>query len=733
MKKWITFILIFVLALVITGCKLDDDDNGDKVINASGIEITASKTEIEIEEELQLTAKVKPDGAVQGVTWTSKNDSIATVNQNGVVKGVASGVTQIVATANSNNKIQKEINITVKTPVIVVDPESVEISGKNQVTINSNITLTATVLPANASQEVIWESSNTQIATVVNGKVTGKVVGTVTITATVAANTEIADTHEVTVVEENNDDDPVFPEQVVITGEQEMTVGTAITLLATVLPAGVNQSVTWTSNKEEFATVSASGEVSAIKVGTVYITATSIVDENVFETHKIVVKEAPFIEPYPDMEGYELLIMAAGHALYEHDPFDKDYKSLDKTAKQKAWQEVEKNFNVKLKVVAYPDEAPWGPQRVDWINAKAAIGLAEADVFVSTTEWLKTLADGNSIVDTTSFYQLYGQNQLPSSLKGASTYKGGLYALPIADAGSINVETGIFYNIALIERFDLPSPAKLFNEGKWTYNDFYEYVAAAKGVLDEGYFVVSGEPSLYWAGMVNAGGVRLMDTITLSVNISHSYSRQAVSTLKKINDIGAWDPVTAWDAQVVSFNAGLSIFQAGELWFVRTGNRWPSTLWDEGGMSRFGYVPFPYPNNVNKNDTRTTGTGGACYMMASSRPYPASVAAKDVYRAFTEMMLNTAKYMREDPTYSLDNVMSLVAQTKTDDPESVDALVFFKKDKVVFDPIDAIDPFYNSGSIGIAIRNAVLSGTDFDEATDGQLTRLQDKLLQIYG
>ena len=56
--------------------------------------------------------------------------------------------------------------------------------SKFTISLPSPITLVATVEPSNSSEEVVWESSNTSIATVDNGVVTPKADGVCTITAT---------------------------------------------------------------------------------------------------------------------------------------------------------------------------------------------------------------------------------------------------------------------------------------------------------------------------------------------------------------------------------------------------------------------------------------------------------------------------------------------------------------------------------------------------------------------
>ena len=56
------------------------------------------------------------DTTDKSVTWTSGNTGIATVDQNGVVKGVSSGTVSITATSRADNAVKASISITVKQP-----------------------------------------------------------------------------------------------------------------------------------------------------------------------------------------------------------------------------------------------------------------------------------------------------------------------------------------------------------------------------------------------------------------------------------------------------------------------------------------------------------------------------------------------------------------------------------------------------------------------------------------
>lgn len=132
--------------------------------------------------------------------------------------------------------------------------------------VGGSVALTATLTPENATDAVVWSSNNKEIAEVSNnGTVTAKALGTATITATVGSYTA---TCEVTVA-------------VPVTGvtldkeTMNLTAGSTGTLTATITPENAtNKNLTWTSDKEEVATVS-DGVVTAVAAGTANITVTT--------------------------------------------------------------------------------------------------------------------------------------------------------------------------------------------------------------------------------------------------------------------------------------------------------------------------------------------------------------------------------------------------------------------------------------------------------------------------
>ena len=136
-----------------------------------------------------------------------------------------------------------------------------------------NETLTVTISPADVENKSIeWKSSNVSIATVDNnGKVTAIKAGDVVITAT-SVNGVVAECR-ITVVK------PVLPVTGVTLNKTSigLITGTKETLVATIAPvAAANKNLTWASDKPAIATVSNTGEVTAVAVGTATITVTTV-------------------------------------------------------------------------------------------------------------------------------------------------------------------------------------------------------------------------------------------------------------------------------------------------------------------------------------------------------------------------------------------------------------------------------------------------------------------------
>ena len=79
---------------------LEEDDLTPPVIPAESVTITSNSAtnEIDVDETLELSATINPAGATGTIVWSSSDEEVATVDENGVVTGVAAGEAIITAT-----------------------------------------------------------------------------------------------------------------------------------------------------------------------------------------------------------------------------------------------------------------------------------------------------------------------------------------------------------------------------------------------------------------------------------------------------------------------------------------------------------------------------------------------------------------------------------------------------------------------------------------------------------
>ena len=145
--------------------------------------VTLDKTSLKLKEgeSETLVATVKPDNATdKTVTWTSSDDTIATVDETGKVTAIKAGTVSIAATAGEITAkcavtVYKEIPVT----SITLDKTTLSLAAGDMVSLK------AAVKPDDATDKTItWSSSDTSIATVDSeGKVTAVSKGNAAITA----------------------------------------------------------------------------------------------------------------------------------------------------------------------------------------------------------------------------------------------------------------------------------------------------------------------------------------------------------------------------------------------------------------------------------------------------------------------------------------------------------------------------------------------------------------------
>ncbi|TAH57001.1 MAG: hypothetical protein EWM49_04950 [Bacillota bacterium] len=206
-------LLIPLVALLLSGCKTSSSEGSVVTTTSSGGPIAPTSITISgpsslaVDESALFSATVKPEGAPQSVTWATSDTTKATITDSGEVTGVGEGNVFIIATSTVNVDLSAQVSLAITPKVIVTpDPTEILINSVDDLTIVSvggTLKLNATVLPVEASQEVLWSSSDTSKAEVDNtGLVSGIAVGPVDITATSAVKGTVKKVFSLEVVED---------------------------------------------------------------------------------------------------------------------------------------------------------------------------------------------------------------------------------------------------------------------------------------------------------------------------------------------------------------------------------------------------------------------------------------------------------------------------------------------------------------------------------------------------
>ena len=228
--------------------------------------IAASAQSVAVGGQVTVSAVVTPENAtIQKVAWSSGNESIATVSEDGTVTGIKRGGGRIIATATDGSNIRA--NMTLK---VVQNPEQVTLN-KQELTIDVGKTaaIKATIEPKNTdNKKVIWTSSDESVAKVGrDGRIKAVAVGQCTITCTCDALESISATATVHVQQ------PV--KKLYFNDKAAYAfIGETTQLRWTTEPAdATNPAITLTSAKESVFTVDDTGLVTGISSGKAYANA----------------------------------------------------------------------------------------------------------------------------------------------------------------------------------------------------------------------------------------------------------------------------------------------------------------------------------------------------------------------------------------------------------------------------------------------------------------------------
>lgn len=338
-------------------------------------------------ENITLKATALPENANEkGIEYFSSDDSIAKVDENGTLYGYKKGkVTVTVKSKDGNAKKQVSVEVIEPATSVTINETVPELW------VGESVTLTATVLPEEATYKTVtWTSSNKDVATVENGVITAKKAGETTITALSICKKAKA---TVNVVVKQQVTDIHLSAYSVTLDENKDSAENTVKLISTVLPENAyDKSVVWKSENEKIATVSSDGTVTAVSAGKTQVSCTSLDGKVISICNVIVERKVTSVEI-----SKTLLTLANG----ESATLKATVKPNDATDTSVKWHssnssvvEVDSNGNVKAKKAGTAVITVYSSNEA--VTATCKVTVTQKPNEISLSKQIITLSEGGS-------------------------------------------------------------------------------------------------------------------------------------------------------------------------------------------------------------------------------------------------------------------------------------------------------------------------------------------------
>lgn len=279
LNEGITSIVITTDSRIVNYSVRVEEDTSNVVQN---IKLQSNTIQIKKDEVYNMSVIIIPSTAKNvDLTWYSSNENVATVSQDGSIKGISQGSCTItVKTSNGN----------VDTCLVKVTDDEQGPSTIEKITLdttklvlkkNAVYTLNYKTVPEKTSAKLLWISSDSSVIKVEDGVITALSEGSATLTV---RSGNITESCYITVVtgDENTpdviDDGKTIQVDSVSLNQQELSLlkGTNYTLIALVSPDNAtDKSIVWESSNTKVATVDQNGNINAVSIGEAVIKATT--------------------------------------------------------------------------------------------------------------------------------------------------------------------------------------------------------------------------------------------------------------------------------------------------------------------------------------------------------------------------------------------------------------------------------------------------------------------------
>lgn len=173
---------VIILAAFCISCA--QQQLGPELIPVTSVSLNSHELSLSVGQSQAVVASVFPeDASNKNIQWQNSDESVVEVSQDGIITAKAEGIS-IITALTEDGGFKDRCAVTVSARVIHVTGVEI-IPGSWSMCPDEQKQLAVSVTPSNATDNsVVWQSSNTSVATVVNGLVSAICAGKATITAT---------------------------------------------------------------------------------------------------------------------------------------------------------------------------------------------------------------------------------------------------------------------------------------------------------------------------------------------------------------------------------------------------------------------------------------------------------------------------------------------------------------------------------------------------------------------
>lgn len=297
------------------------------------------------------------------------------------------------------------------------------------------------------------------------------------------------------------------------------------------------------------------------------------------------------------------------------DPFDAGYTQNNSKILQRQIRNIESEYGIDLVYEDWPDAAPWGPDRVEYIKTKTQSGdFASENVYVVniSTSWIPTLVKNGCLAELATLDSgnkaesgIFTEIGYQETYEGSKEYVEGTYLQNETNnqvtsslkkvygyvQGNVHPDYFLYYNADLIAEAGMEDPAELWFKGEWTWSKFEEYCKELQTNLSDGQYALSiGFPEFVIGSTASTGSK--IATTRPSIGLTSVDVINRFSSIQSLFASGCYANRGVEDVSQGFLEKNVAIVH-GDLWFIGDASRFDPAVCD----FVIGSVPYPTADN----------------------------------------------------------------------------------------------------------------------------------------